>query len=212
MIRLARRYSAVACALFALAAIPVWLHRVSGPIHDSCADPSGLGRLPAYGANYRERQGLEDGGWQHAIAIGGLLERTSGVYPFSFGFVRRADPTFFYGEIESLFFPVSLPSDRSEVRPLEVAGETLPVTHVYTDDSPGSVRFSQYFLVQGGRPVARPSVGLGIALDQLVHGTQPVGAFLISSIGPEGALEPLEQQASAWLAAAWTDYRKVCQL
>lgn len=211
MIPLARRYSAATCALFVLAAVPVWLHRATGMVHDECARPERLARLDAYGANPRPRAGFRDGGWIHATAITGMLEPAAGVYPLSFGFVRTSDPTEFYGVIENLFFPVPVPADRSERRTLQVGDDVLPVTHVYNEESPSSVRISQYLLVQGVRPVVHPFVGgLQSALQQVVHGTHPVGAFLISTIGDPSELPALERQASAWLAEAWRDYREVC--
>jgi hypothetical protein len=44
-----------------------------------------------------------------------------------------------------------------------------------------------------------------------VRGTQPVSLFMVAGVGKSAALSAIEDSAEAWLAAAWTDYRRACR-
>ena len=211
MIPLARRFSAVTAGLLAAAALPVWLHQATGATFDPCADASALERLPAFGPAPERLQTPRSDYEFFALSIGGEIAPPDSVAePLRFSMVRSHDPFDFYGDPANRVTHTPFPDDRIETHALVVGSDVLPVQRRY-DDSFGSTRFSQYLLVQGTRPVSHPFTGgLALALPQLVRGTQPATLFVVQGVGHEGNLSALEEKADAWLAQAWTDFRRAC--
>jgi hypothetical protein len=212
VIPLARRFAVATAALFAVAAVPVWLHAATGRTFDPCADPAALVRLPAYGSDYVQQVTGQGDGRLYAQSIRGELPQSdSALGPMRFWMLRGADPFFFYGHPDAIFISVPLPGDRREMHELAVGSERLPVRRRY-DDSLDALRFSEYVLIQGTTPVRHPFTGgLSLALRQLVRGTEPVTMLLVEGVvgGAHDEAE-IEAKSDAWLARAWNDYREAC--
>lgn len=210
MIPLARRHSAAALALVASAVLAVGLHGAFAANFDPCADPAKVERLAAYGYDYQVSEYLALGDRTPQRRVDGKLRNAvAGGPPFSFRVVRASEPYPIYSR--AFLIVTLLPEDRSELRELRVGSDVLPVYRVF-DDSLGVFRLTRYLLVQGLDPVARllPS-GVASAWQQLVGGTLPVTAFVVSAAGEPGALAETERAAEAWIAAVWTDFRNACR-
>jgi hypothetical protein len=209
MIPLARRYCAAALAGLAIAVLTVAVHRETAARFDPCADPAQLTHLDAFGAQYSIRH---DGAAPHPLWVdGNLPPAVPNGRPLSFRFVRMDAPDRFYLGFDRILLQPPLPEDRKELRALRVGSDMLPV-HRVVGGSSGPVRIARYFFVHGARPVAHPfPSGLKTVWDQLVRGTQPVSLFMVAGVGKSAALSAIEDSAEAWLAAAWTDYRRACR-
>ena len=210
MIPLSRRHSGAALALITSALLAVGWHRAFAANLDPCADPEQLLRLAAYGSDYEvdvDHLGPGDRTPQQRVD-GKLPPAVAGERPLAFRVARAAEPYPIYSR-SFLVVPL-LPEDRTELRELRVGSDVLPVYRV-TDDSLGVIRFTRYLLIQGVDPVARllPS-GIASAWPQLVHGTLPVTAFVVSGAAKPEAFAEMEGAAEAWLAAVWTEFRSAC--
>jgi hypothetical protein len=212
VIRLSRRHALATALLLALAALPVWLRQVAGATSDPCADPSAIWRLPAYGMQYRWIDNRQTNGEFFPLALGGDVALLGPDVDFHHFFVLRSDDPFeFYGDPESRVVSRPLPTDRTSLKLVAAGSDVLPVHRRY-DDSLGITRFSQFFLVQGMRPISHPMPGgLEAAWDQLVHGVQPVAMFVIQAYTENATLPEVEAKAEGWLAQVWSDYREACQ-
>jgi hypothetical protein len=214
VIPLARRYSFAALLLFAIAALPIWLDRTMRVSSDPCSSPEEIRRLGAYGeigADYAVREIGDRGTSGHILWVDGRLRRNVRGVPLRFRVVRSANPSIFYGDLHEFFFVPLLPEDSREIRALNAGSDVLPV-HQRNDFSNRPARLTRYLFAVGVEPVTHPlSGGLSRALDQLARGTQPVTLFLISGVAMNASRHDVEAQAESWLAAVWSDYRRVCR-
>lgn len=211
MIPLARRFSLAALALLAIAALPIWLHRSTGATSDPCANPEQLRHLDAFGKSYSVREIGEHEAPNHTLWVEGKLPPFAGRKSMRFRVVRGVDPFAFYGDLQGYFFHSALPEDLREVRALNAGSDVLPVHH-QSDSSTGPLKLTQYLFALGLEPVTHPLPGgLSLALDQLVRGRQPVTLFLISGSANAAIRASFEEHADAWLAAAWSEYLRVCR-
>jgi hypothetical protein len=211
VIPLARRFSLAALSLFALAALPIWLHRTAGGTSDPCSNPAQLRHLAAFGNVHSARKIDEHEVSIHTLWVEGKLPPFAHGRPLGFRLVRGVDPSAFYGDLHAYFFASPLPEDSREVRALNAGSDVLPVHH-QSDSSTTQLKLTQYFFALGLEPVTHPfSGGLSLALDQLVRGTQPITLFLISGTANAATRASFEERADAWLATAWSEYRGVCR-
>ena len=171
VIPVARRFSLAALALFAIAAVPIWLHR-HGRDRSLLASEQ-LRRLAAFGEALPSRDRRTEASI-HELWVGGRLPPFARGRPLRFRVVRGVDPSAFYGDLQRYFYHSPLPEDLREIRALEgrigsAAG--APPERLLHRAAQGDA----ILLRQGLQPVTHPlRGGLSLALDQLVRGTQPV--------------------------------------
>jgi hypothetical protein len=108
VIPLARRYSLAALALFAIAAVPIWLHRIGSARTDACLRLP-LQHLAAYGENYAVVEVNERDALFLDIWVDGKLPPFAGRRPLFFRIVRSWDPFRFYNDLPRYFLHGSLP-------------------------------------------------------------------------------------------------------
>ncbi len=212
MIALARRYGTASLALLGIALLAVALHHATAARFDPCADPAQLTQLEAFGPLHSVRKDVDVGSGRPPLWVEGRLPpRGRAGRPVLFRFIRIDAPHAFYHKFEPFLIDPVLPEDRSELRPLRVGSDVLPVHRSY-DDSSDLIRITRYFFVQGTQPVSHPFPGgLAIAWDQLVRGTQPVGLFVVTGVAKPATVRAFEARTEAWLAEVWTDYRELCR-
>jgi hypothetical protein len=209
VIPLSRRYSVAAIALIAIAVLAVALHAAFAAHFDPCADPAQLLRLDAYGHRYR----VED---RPAVAemppqrwVEGQLPAGPGGSPLWFRIARSDEPFAVFSQ--PFLMVTQLPEDLLEVRELRVGTDVLPIHRIF-DDSLGEIRLTRYFFALGVAPVAHPiSSGIGLAWQQLVHGTLPLTVFAVSATGDAQTLSAVEAAQEAWISAVWSAFRRACQ-
>jgi hypothetical protein len=209
VIPLSRRYSGAALVLLAIAMLAVARHRVGVARFDPCANPAQLFHLAAYGRDYSIGEHFGHGDDYPQQRIDGTVQPApSGARALSFRVTRSDEPYPIYHQTYLIVPP--LPEDRTELRELRVGSDRLPVYRVF-DDWRGDFRLTRYFFVLGVQPVRHPlSGGIAIAWQQLIHGTQPVTVFAVNGDGRTESLPAMEEAADAWLAAAWSEFRRVC--
>jgi hypothetical protein len=211
VIALSRRYSLAAIALIASAVLAVAWHRAFAAHRDPCANPGEITRLPAYGSDFKVVPDHKATGERiPQLRVDGKLPlAAAGARPLEFRVSRAVGPYPFYAR--TFLILAQLPEDRAELQELRVGSDVLPVYRIF-GDTLGAIRVTRYFLVQGMTPVARllPS-GMASAWPQLVSGTLPVTAFSVTAVGEPESLAAAESATQAWLAAAWSDFRRACQ-
>ena len=210
MIALAREHSRPTLALLAIGAVVILLHQAVASRSDPCADPARLLHLDAYGRSYTVGDFLAPGdGIPQQRVDGTLPVPVRGLPPLAIRVLRAEEPFSFYNQTFRIVPP--MPEDRTELRELRVGSDVLPVYRVF-DDSLGGIQFTRYFVVLGVQPVRHLwARGIALAGQQLVHGTLPVTAFVVSGVAERETLPAVEGAAEAWLAAAWTEFRAVCR-
>ena len=209
MIPLARRHGGATLALLAIAVLAVALHGAFAARFDPCADPAQLVQLEAYGHSYavEERPAVAEMPPQRWID--GKLPSGQFGSPLWFRVARAEEPFAVFSQ-PFLMVP-RLPEDRIEVRELRVGPDVLPVYRAF-DDSLGDIRITRYFIAQGVSPVAHPILnGIGLAWQQLVHGTLPITAFAVSASADAQTLPAVEAAQEAWLSAVWSEFRRACR-
>jgi hypothetical protein len=207
----ARRFSLAALALFAIAAVPIWLHRVTGTTFDPCASPDRLRHLDAFGQSHSVREIGEQEALGHTLWVEGRLPDFAPRRALRFRVVRGVEPSAFYGDLRTYFYGPPPPEIHREAHALRVGSDVLPV-HRQSEPSDRVLRLTHYFLVLGDQPVVHPlPSGLSLAVDQLVRGTQPVTLFLIAGLADAATRADFEKRADAWLTTAWLEYRSVCR-
>jgi hypothetical protein len=210
VIPLARRFSPAALALLAIAALTIWLPRGIGARADSCSG-SELQHLAAYGENYTTPEMGELESSIHDLWVDGRLPPFAGTRPLFFRVVRTVDPFRFYDLHRYFIQAPPLPADFHEIRALSAGSDVLPVHH-RIDAYFGPHKHTQYLFALGLEPVAHPfRAGLSHALDQLVRGRRPIALFMVSGTVNEETRAAFEQHANAWMAEAWSEYRRVCE-
>jgi hypothetical protein len=204
---LSPRFAPHLLALYALAAVPVFLHTFAEPARDDCAQPSAL---PRWQSGEGERGSLLRDRFEAFQWSEGDFE-AEGVL-FSFVFLRS------YAVVQLLNRPENALLQRApESRTVEwVDTQSGPVPihrAIYEQRSDVATRtLAGYLLLLDGKPVARPALAqLGSAPSELLFGRMPMTLLFIHGRVPRDVYPEAETELRVRLVAALAQYRDACE-
>jgi len=204
--RLSPRFALPVIILMLAAALPVWLHFVSAPTRDDCADPRaffGAGRIGGADVVPLGRRGRRYQGVEAAFrgASGGKLRLRV---------LRTYDPSPLLASPFRVGFAPGLYLLPGELRQLTAGEHALPVRW-HATETQGAVAFEAYGYVHGGIPSSNPlGSGLRLAWEQLIHGARPVTVLIVSGSAPVAARAGLEREAEGLFVRAWRQLAAAC--
>lgn len=204
---LSSRFAPHLLALYALAALPVFLHTFADASRDDCAEPSALLRWQAGegrpGSLLRDRFAAfqwSEGSFEAGDAI------------FSFVFLRS------YAVVQLLNRPENALLQRTpEQRTIEwidTASGPVPIHRpIYEQRSDRATRtLAGYLLLFDGQPLARPAMTqLASAPSQLLFGRAPMTLLFIHGRVPRDQYAEAEGELRVRLLAALAEYRDACR-
>jgi hypothetical protein len=211
VIPVSRRRAIPTALLAALAALPIWAHRVLHPTVEPCPGAASFMASPRIGGGLV----TERAPWnpkREFAHVDGELEGSSEIDSVRFRVTRGLQPDVFTQT--SLLRSFSSDVYREvpeEVEPLEVGDATLFV-HWGVDRTDFTTRrVRAYFYVRGRHPIRSPArVGPEEAVELLLSGSMPITRFSFVAIGLRDNQDVVQAAARRWMESAWTQYDRMC--
>ena len=191
-------------------AASVVLHNSFSPRIDTCVDPESLRRMSAF----ERAQDLEIMVYKRdedPLRIEGYLQTGSLTEaPTRVRLMRSYDLAKLVQSGLGLLQHFPLPSDRNEIRIVDIDGQAVPV-RLRARETGESPFVTGYIVAIGNDPVADPaSAALRHGAGSIFRGPKPITILLIEAARTPAEADVQEAAILEWLTAAWREFRATC--
>jgi hypothetical protein len=207
---LSPRYAKRLIALLLLFAVPTLAIGLVPPRQDDCRDPALLFVTALIEGSKPVGESLP-GDTNDVIqwSYGEIAHPETQREPLRFQIVRSYDRN--HAEPIHLLGGTPFEAELHSVQTLSTPAGPVPI-HVAVDHTKRPSRLAAWLFVYDGRPVASPFLSvLASAPRQLVGGTLPITILMVDGTTGRGNVEPVENAAKQWLAAAWQHVATACR-